>query len=180
MKSAYIIILAVVLCIMLTATGCTGTSSTTAPATPAATTTTVVPGTTTAVAAPENTSAAAVAGTTAAPAAVSFAGTWNTTWNSTGNKEYVTVMVLEQTGTAVKGSYDNADNGSGKGSVTGTALDNHFTGWWNETGTDGESAGPLELILSEDGKAFTGRWASESDSPNAINKSVLFWNGARV
>lgn len=179
MKSSYIVILAGLLCIMLAAAGCTGTSPVTAPTTPAATPAAVPPETPASPVEAGTPAAVAAPGTMAATPVLSFTGTWNTTWNSTENKQYGTVMVLDQAGTTVKGSYDNADSGSGKGSVTGTAFDNHLTGWWNESDAKGEYGGPLELTLSGDGKTFTGRWASESEGVGAINTSVQFWSGVK-
>jgi len=97
------------------------------------------------------------------PALTSFNGTWKTNWGT---------MDLRQGGLSVSGAYTHD-----KGKITGFVEGNVMTGTWSESPTYGpdHDAGDLELVLSEDGQSFSGRWRYGSKGGWSGS-----WNGTRV
>jgi hypothetical protein len=89
-------------------------------------------------------------------------------------------MQIEQTGTAVTGTYTYFDNGNITGSLQGTVQGSSLTGSWNETYPNLTYSGPFAFTLSGDANSFTGKWASYSDGPDALNTTTDYWNGVRV
>jgi hypothetical protein len=102
----------------------------------------------------------------------SWTGSWNTSWATlTGNE---TRMTLVQNNASVSGTYAYA-----RGKIRGTVEGNRLIGTWSEGDGDADNSGPLEFIMSADGKSFTGKWAYTSDGENALQESGSFWNGKR-
>jgi len=166
MKKLHAIILAGVICILMAAAGCTGTSGTTHVTTPATTPAAVPP------------SAPAAVATTAAPSATtsSWSGTWNTTYSSPDNKGLtIAVLNLTQDGSTVTGTYDN-----GIGSVNATGQGGRLTGTWSDSDKDGRYAGLFEFVKSADDKSFTGTWVYTSVADTPLGNSTKTWNGARL
>jgi hypothetical protein len=97
------------------------------------------------------------------PALKSFNGTWKTNWGT---------MDLRQGGLSVSGAYTHD-----KGKITGFVEGNVMKGTWSESPTYGpdRDAGDLELVLSEDGQSFSGRWRYGSKGGWKGT-----WNGTRV
>ncbi|MFA6363717.1 hypothetical protein [Methanoregula sp.] len=170
MKHAVFILLAGIACIFMIAAGCTSSSGTATTATPTAT-----PVATTA--APADTTAQPNAPATPAP---SFAGNWNVTWTSGSDPIVTTTMTMKQNGTTVTGTYTYVDNGKITGSIKGTVEGNRLTGSWNDIYPNVTYSGPLAFTLSADANSFTGKYASDSDAPGAINNTTDYWNGVRV
>ncbi len=165
MKPSLSLTLAGILCVMLIAAGCTGTPNANT-AQPAATT-----------AAPVTTTEAAVATATTSPA-VSWSGTWNTTWLERDGNRTVSVMTFKQAATDVTGnySYTYPDVGTFTGTFNATVQDNTLTGTYAESDDD---VGLFVFVLSQDGNAFTGRWVHAPSNMSALHNSTLFWNGVR-
>lgn len=81
----------------------------------------------------------------------SWEGEWTTNWGD---------MVLTQTGSTVTGTYTH-DQGRINGMVSGNTL----TGTWSESPSydPPSDAGDVELVMSADGKSFTGKWRYGSE-----------------
>jgi len=103
-------------------------------------------------------------------ASPTFTGKWMTTWQA---DVHDIPMTLTQTGTTVAGTYDY-NSGTITGTVTGTTL----KGVWTED--NGQSKGPIEFVISADGKTFSGWWGYETDDFAAIKKEAPAWTGKRV
>lgn len=162
MKKSFVLILAGLVCIMMIAAGCTGTSGT-PPATPTVTTataTTVVP---------------TEATTAPAPAVSSWSGTWNTSYSSVDYGQVIEVLSLTQVGSSVTGTYSN-----GNGTVNATIQENRLAGTWSESDDTGDYAGLFEFTLSADKDSFTGKWVSAPEGPDAVANSTETWNGVRI
>jgi hypothetical protein len=178
MKTFHGIILAGILCVMLIAAGCTSSS----PATTTPATTEVATAATTAAPAPSVTEAATAATTaataTTAQKAASWSGTWNSSWLESDGNQTVSVMTITQTNANVSGtyaySYPNEGNytGSLKATVVGTSLTGNYFDTDNDTGS-------IAFVLSDDGNAFTGKWAHATGNQSDLKNSTLFWNGVR-
>lgn len=82
----------------------------------------------------------------------SWAGEWDSNWGK---------MILTQNGASVSGTYTHDS-----GRVSGTISGNVFTGTWSESPSYSppNDAGDMELIMSADGKSFTGKWRYGSTS----------------
>lgn len=106
----------------------------------------------------------------AGTAGPSFVGKWMTTWQGGGHD---VPMTLAQTGSAVSGTYEYS-----AGTIAGTVQGNTLTGVWTED--NGQSKGPIEFVISADGKSFSGWWAYEGDDFAAIKKEQPSWTGMRV
>ncbi len=81
----------------------------------------------------------------------SWEGEWSTNWGD---------MVLTQTGSKVSGTYTHD-----QGKISGTVSGNTLTGTWSESPSYSPpgDAGEVELVMSEDGKSFTGKWRYGSE-----------------
>ncbi|MDD1687592.1 hypothetical protein, partial [Methanoregula sp.] len=170
-----VILLAGFVCIMMLAAGCTNTSgttpATTTAATPAATTAAAIPS----VPATEATTAAA-ANTTAAPVTpLSWSGSWNTSYTS-DNATVIEVLVINQTGSSVTGTYGKNSTGAIKAIVQEKTL----AGTWSESDATGNYTGIFEFVRSADDKSFTGRWIDVSEKPDALSNTTQTWNGVRI
>jgi len=163
MKKIIGIILAGIACAMLIVAGCTSSSGT-APSTPAATTPTAQPSLAV-------TSAAAVPATETP----SWTGTWNTTYSMVGSPDVIEMLVLNQSGSSVTGTY-----GTGNYPITGTVKDGAITGTWNETDTTGAYSGFFLFKTSADGRSFEGKWVYTSEGADAIKNTTQYWNGVRA
>lgn len=175
MKTLHGIILAGILCVMLLSAGCTSS----APATTTPATTAVATAVTTAAPAPtaEATTAATTAATaTAAPEAASWAGIWNSSWLESDGNQTSTVMTLTQTDANVSGTYAYSYPGEGNytGSLKATVEGKSLTGNYFDSDND---TGSIAFVLSDDGKAFTGKWAHATGNQSDLVNSTLFWNG---
>jgi hypothetical protein len=106
----------------------------------------------------------------AGTAAPTFNGKWMTTWQAGGND---IPMTLTQTGSAVAGTYEY-----NTGTITGTVQGTTLTGIWTED--NGQSKGPVEFVISADGKTFAGWWGYEGDDFAALKKETPTWTGIRV
>lgn len=106
----------------------------------------------------------------AGKAGSSWSGTFMTTWQGGGHDVR---MVLVQSGSSVTGTYDYSD-----GTISGTVAGNRLTGIWTED--KGDSKGPVEFELAEDGRTFSGWWAYEGDDFSATRKEAPSWTGIRV
>ncbi len=95
------------------------------------------------------------AGTGHANDAEPWAGEWQTFWR-TGQA----VMVLDQDGTTVTGTYE-----PGKGRIQGEIEGTILRGTWSQPGAQGG----LVFAIAEDGKTFTGRFDNGE-----------YWNGERA
>lgn len=93
-----------------------------------------------------------------------WAGTWETRWGT---------MALTQNGSQVTGSYSHDS-----GKITGTVSGSLFTGWWSESPSYSapRDAGAVELIMSSDGKALSGRWKYGTSGSWYEND----WSGTRT
>ncbi len=82
------------------------------------------------------------------PAALSspWAGTWDTDWGD---------MVLSHSGNQVMGTYTHDS-----GKISGTVSGDTFKGWWSESPSYNppNDAGSVELTMSPEHQAITGRW----------------------
>ena len=159
MKKILVVSFIGLLCLLMLAAGCTNSSGT-APA---------------AVSPPGATAAT----TPAAPATTGVTGpTWTGTWDSTFDGEgsrHVTILV--QTNETVTGTYAYHE-----GRISGTVQGNHLIGKWFEYGgveADRDS-GPIDWILSSDGKSFEGTWAYGEDGPTAMADTPGKWTGTRI
>ena len=74
-------------------------------------------------------------------------------------------MTLTQTGTDVAGKYEY-NSGTIAGTVPGTTL----TGGWTEN--NGDSKGPIEFVISADGKTFSGWWGYKTTTLPQSGKST--------
>lgn len=93
-----------------------------------------------------------------------FTGTWNT---QTGSGALYTI-VLNQSGTAVTGTYTAAN-----GQITGTVgADGRLTFTWSELGSTGGGV----FQLAADGQSFTGSFSNAPDRPLEVAGT---WNGSR-
>jgi len=166
MKKSLVIILAGIICVLLFAAGCTS-SSTTNPATPAATTV-----------APVASLPKITATTAPAPQALPWSGTWNTTWLEKDGNLTVSIIPLTQAGTEVAGnySYTYPKEGTFTGSLNATVQGNTLAGIYSESDND---VGYFVFELSEDKNSFTGRWIHSPANQSALANSTLFWNGVR-
>jgi hypothetical protein len=182
MKKFIAIILAGVVCVMMIVCGCTGTSGTTpAPLTPATKTIAPVPS------APAGTAAAIKNAT-----AVSWSGTWATTYNFGETGLFVEVFHIIQNGTYVEGIYDSGDDCSGPanatadltgncyGTLNGTANGSRLTGIWSDTDPTGTYTGYFEFEQAANGKTFHGHWVDLPEGPGALKNTTQFWNGVKV
>ncbi|MDD1703460.1 MAG: hypothetical protein LUQ31_10830 [Methanoregula sp.] len=174
MKHTVFVLLAVIACIFMIAAGCTSSSGTATTATPTASPAATPQAT---PATPANTTAQPNVTTSAAP---SFAGNWNATWKSGSDAAIVSVIHIEQTGTAVTGTYTYFAAGNVTGAIRGTVDGSTLTGTWNETAANTTYSGPLVFTISSDANSFTGKWASSTDAAGAINTTADYWNGVRV
>ena len=168
MKKIIGIILAGIVCAMLLSAGCTSSPATTS-ATPAATT----PAAQVSLAA---TSAATVSAT-AVPAneTPSWTGTWNTSYSMVGSADAIEMLVLNQSGSSVTGTY-----GKGNYPIAGTVKEGTITGTWNETDTTGAYSGFFVFTTSADGKSFAGKWVYTADGAGALKNTTQYWNGVRA
>ena len=106
----------------------------------------------------------------AGKAGSSWSGTFMTTWQGGGHDVR---MVLVQSGSSVTGTYDYSD-----GTISGTVAGTRLIGIWTEN--KGDSKGPVEFELAEDGKTFSGWWAYEGDDFSVTKKEAPSWTGIRV
>jgi hypothetical protein len=174
MRKSLVILLAGFACIMMIAAGCTSTSGT-APATTAATT----PAATTAAAMPSapvaEATTAAVANTTAATP-LSWSGSWNTSYTSPGNATVIEVLVINQAGSSVTGTYGRNSTGT----INATVQESKLAGTWSESDAAGNYTGTFEFVRSADDKSFTGRWIDASEKSGALSNTTQTWNGVRI
>lgn len=100
------------------------------------------------------------------PKTASVSMLWNGTWQTKWGK-----MVIVQNGNQITGTYEH-DNGKIKGVINGNKL----TGTWSEAPTflPPNDSGEFEMILSSDGKSFTGKWRY-----GTTGKWEIGWNGNR-
>ncbi|WP_048110876.1 hypothetical protein [Methanoregula formicica] len=164
MRKTLVLILAGTLCVMLAASGCTGSAPATTPS-PAAT------------AAPVESPAIATTTAPPSPETLPWAGTWNSTWLEKDGNSTVSILHLAQAGTDVTGNYRYTYPGVGNftGSLNATVQGNTLVGTYAESDDD---TGFFVFELSENKRSFTGRWV------HAVNKSelagsALTWNGVR-
>ena len=150
MKRLAIVICVLFLCMLLLSAGCTG-----------------IPGIPNA--APSGSGSVPVTDP-AGKAGISWSGTFMTTWQGGGHDVR---MVLVQSGSSVTGTYDYSD-----GTISGTVAGNRLIGIWTEN--NGDSKGPVEFELAEDGKTFSGWWAYEGDDFSVTKKEAPSWTGIRV
>jgi hypothetical protein len=179
MKKIIVVILAGIVCAMLIAAGCTSSSGTT-PAV-SSTTSAATPAGTPAATAVATTAAAEpslpAANTTASPApeTPSWTGTWNTTYSMVGSTDVIEMLVLNQSGSSVTGTY-----GKSNYPIAGTVKEGTITGTWNETDTTGAYSGFFVFTTSADGKSFEGKWVYTSEGADAIKNTTQYWNGVRA
>jgi hypothetical protein len=110
-----------------------------------------------------------------APAGVpgpNWTGTWTTTW--TGGVPD-TKMVLVQSGTTVTGTYEYSE-----GRIIGIVQGDRLIGTWSEGSGGAGSSGPVEFVLSSDGKSFGGWWGYTGEDMTAIKKEAPSWTGIRL
>ena len=156
MKKILVFTLAGLLCLLMSAAGCTNTSPATTPVdgamvvTSPATLPVVMP----------------VTGPT-------WAGTWDSTFDGDGSRH---VMILVQINETVTGTY--AYN---EGRILGTVQGNHLVGKWFENGgvESDRDSGPIDWVLSTNGNSFEGTWAYGDDGPDAMTESPGKWTGTR-
>lgn len=103
-------------------------------------------------------------------AGTTWTGTFMTTWQGGGHDVR---MVLVQSGSSVTGTYEYSD-----GTITGTVQGNRLIGTWTED--KGESEGPVEFELAQDGKTFAGWWAYKGDDLEESKRGEPSWTGIRV
>jgi hypothetical protein len=111
----------------------------------------------------------------AAPTGVagsSWTGSWTTTW--TGGVPD-TKMVLVQSGTTVTGTYEYSE-----GRIIGIVQGDRLIGTWSEGSGSAGNSGPVEYVLSSDGKSFSGWWGYTSEDMTAIKKETPSWTGIRL
>jgi hypothetical protein len=99
-----------------------------------------------------------------------WTGTYMTTWQGGGHDIR---MVLVQSGSTVTGTYDYSD-----GTISGTVTGNRLVGTWTED--KGESKGPVEFELAQDGKTFSGWWAYDGEDFSVTKQDTPSWTGIRV
>jgi hypothetical protein len=177
MKQTVLILLAGIACIFMIAAGCTSSTGSAATVTPTATTEAAAAATTAAAQTTTVQSNVTAAATAAAP---DFAGNWNATYTSSTENATATLLALQQTGSAVTGTYTYGAGSNSTGSIKGTVAGSVLTGTWSETFANTTVGGPLAFTLSADGKSFTGKWANDSDAAGTINTTTNSWNGVRV
>ncbi|MCK9580820.1 MAG: hypothetical protein M0Q92_10285 [Methanoregula sp.] len=165
MKKSLVLILAGILCVMLAASGCTGSSPATS-ATPAATS-----------AAPAESVTKETAAAIPAPEAPSWAGTWNSTWLEKDGNKTISVLTLTQAGPEVSGNYrfTYPEEGTYTGSLNATVQGSTLTGTYAESDDD---VGFFVFELSENKNSFTGRWV-HAENKSELAGSTLSWNGVR-
>jgi len=162
MKKSLVILLTVIACILLIAAGCTSTSGTAAATTPATTAA--------ATTAPATPAAPAAEATVVVSApAPSWSGSWNTTYTSSDREPVTEVLVLNQTGSSVIGTYGKNSTGM----ITGTAAENKLVGNWSESDPIGNYSGMFAFVWSADAKSFTGRWIDSNESADSLAKSNM-------
>jgi len=160
MQKSFSLILAGILCILLAASGCTGTT----------------PATTTTPAATAESPAIAMATSTTAPESPSWSGTWNSTWLENDGNHTVSRMTLTQAGSLVSGNYNYTyPEGTYTGSLNATVQGNTLAGTYAESDDD---AGFFVFELSENKNSFTGRWV-HAENKSELDNSTLSWNGVR-
>jgi len=93
-----------------------------------------------------------------------------TTWTGGGHDNK---MVLVQAKNVVVGTYEYND-----GTITGTVQGNRLVGTWAEN--KGTSKGPVEFVMADDGKTFSGWWGYEGDDLTETKKADPSWTGIRV
>lgn len=103
-------------------------------------------------------------------AGTSWTGTYMTTWQ--GGIHDVP-MELVQTGNDVTGTYANGD-----GTINGSVFGNRLIGTWTED--YGESQGPLEFEMGEEGRTFAGWWAYDGEDFSITKQDAPSWTGIRV
>ena len=145
MKYLSVIVLMVLACTVVLATGCTGIPGAKPAATAAPTEPTGAPG-------------------------PSFAGRWMTTWQGGGHD---VLMTLAVTNNVVTGTYEY-----GGGTIMGVIQGERLIGTWSED--NGASKGPVEFVLSADGRTFKGWWTYEGSSLSEATKGEPDWTGIRV
>jgi hypothetical protein len=150
MRRLMCVLLVLFLCILAMSAGCTGI-----PGIPK----TTAPG-----------SASAPVSEPTGKAGNSWTGTFMTTWSGGGHDVR---MVLVQTGNMVTGTYEYDD-----GTITGTVQGNRLVGTWTES--KGQSGGPVEFEMAQDGKTFAGWWDYEGADFEQIKQGEQSWTGIRV
>ncbi len=100
----------------------------------------------------------------------SWTGSWMTKVRGGDNQ---TPMELEQTGIVVLGSYGYRD-----GTIAGTSRNGRLTGTWSED--NGQSAGPIEFILSDNGLSFTGWYGYPGENFEDVKTLAIRWRGWRI
>ena len=182
MRKIIAIILAGVVCVMMIACGCTGTSVTSP--------VTVTPATKTL--APVPSAPAVTAVTTTGASAVSWSGTWATTYNSGETGLFVEVFHITQDGSTVTGTYTSGDDCSGPanatadltgncyGTLNGTMNGARLTGMWSDTDPTGTYTGYFEFEQAPNGRSFHGHWVDLPEGPEALKNTTRFWNGVKV
>jgi hypothetical protein len=160
LKKVVILTLVGFLCILMLAAGCTNTSGTT----PAAASS---PATTVATTPSPLTAAATVTGPT-------WSGTWDSTFDGDSSRH---LTILVQTNETVTGTYAYHE-----GRISGTVQGTHLIGKWFEYGgiESDRDSGPIDWVLSSDGKSFEGTWAYGEDGPDAMIDSPGIWTGTRT
>jgi hypothetical protein len=164
MKKIIVLILAGILCVVLAASGCTGSAPATTPA-PAVT------------AAALESPAIATTTATPVPKALSWTGTWNSTWLEKDGNRTVSRLNLTQAGPEVSGNYRFAYPGESNfsGSLNATVQGNTLAGTYLESDDD---VGFFVFELSENKNSFTGRWV-HAENRSELAGSTLSWNGVR-
>jgi hypothetical protein len=165
MKTFHGIILAGILCVMLTAAGCTSSS-------PATTTTQAATTATPAPSLPAGTPAVSPA-----PEALPWSGTWNSSWLESDGNQTSSVLSVVQTGSRVSGTYHYTypDGITYTGALNATVVGDTLAGTYSETDND---TGLFIFTLSVDQKSFTGRWV-HAVNESELSNSTLTWNGVR-
>jgi MscS family membrane protein len=150
MRRLMCVLFVLVLCILAMSAGCTGI-----PGMPK----TTAPG-----------SASAPVTEPTGMAGNSWTGTFMTTWMGGGHDVR---MVMVQSGNSVTGTYEY-----GGGTISGTVQGNRLVGTWTED--KGESRGPVEFDMAQDGKTFAGWWDYEGADFEATKQEAPSWTGIRV
>lgn len=96
--------------------------------------------------------------------AFDLSGPWDTHWGSNQS-----TVVLHQTGTWVTGTFTST--ASPPGALAGRLQGNLLVGRW----TDPTSSGGFRLVISADGRSFTGTWGATVDSVDSGGE----WSGRR-
>ncbi len=93
---------------------------------------------------------------------MNFTGIWDTNFGT---------MEIEQAGDRVEGTYEH-----NHGQIEGVVADGVLRGRWSEAPTykEPQDSGQMELMLSEDGKDFIGKWRNGSEGAWYDG-----WNGKR-